>query len=395
MFLQFYGLNEQPFGVTPDPKYLYLSPSHREALASLHVAIQSNRGFTALIAEPGMGKTTILFDLLNRLRQTSRTVFLFQTMCTPREFLDYLLADLGCDCTGLDLVSLHAQLNEILIKEAHEGRSLVVIIDEAQNLDDSVLETIRLLSDFETPGRKLMHIVLSGQPQLAEKLSRPNLAQLRQRISITSRLERLSASEVKEYIEYRLKVAGYKGGTLFAPAALELITRYSEGNPRTINNICFNALTLGYANQKKKIGRSIIREAASDLALRVPSRLGALAVKSASIASIIIATSLAFSSSRMLPPNPIPAVWHAPLIEAPLSTAILKPIPPPGPMTVTVQQGDTLRQICLRHLQREPDAELVGQIMKLNPGMVSKDIIRIGEPLRLPIAVDPSTGSTP
>ena len=273
MFLQFYGLNHQPFGATPDSRCLYPAPSHREALASLYVAIQNDRGFAALIAEPGMGKTTLLFRLLERLRQTSRTVFLFQTQCNSREFFAYLMANLGCDSAGDDVVTMHARLNEILLKEARAGRRFVLIVDEAQNLDDSVLETIRLLSDFETPSRKLMQIVLAGQPQLAEKLSRPNLVQLRQRISVISRLERLSALDVRRYIEYRLKDAGCQGEELFTPDAIALIARHSKGNPRTINHLCFGALTLGYANQKKKIGCSIIREAASDMGLRNSSPL--------------------------------------------------------------------------------------------------------------------------
>ena len=269
MFLDFYKLREQPFGVTPDPRYLYLSSTHKEALASLYYGIEAGRGFLALIAKPGMGKTTLLFQLLERLEGSARTIFLFQTQCDLREFFRYLLADLGVDTTGLDLVQMHEKLNEILIREARAKRRFVLVIDEAQNLEDAVLESVRLLSDFETPSSKLMQIVLAGQPQLAEKLARPDLIQLRQRISIVSRLEPLTPEETSQYIEHRLRVAGLEGNP-FKRDALALIAERSEGIPRNINNLCFNALTLGYALKKKAIDRSVVEEVLADLELEAP-----------------------------------------------------------------------------------------------------------------------------
>src|SRR5258708_6445528 len=151
MFLKHYGLREQPFGVTPDPRFLYFSPSHREALASLQYGIDCGRGFLGLIAKPGMGKTTLLFRLLEKLRASARTVFLFQTQCDSRGLLTSILADLGVNAPGQDIVQMQGQLNEILIREARTGAPLVLVVDEAQNLDDQVLETIRMLSNFETP----------------------------------------------------------------------------------------------------------------------------------------------------------------------------------------------------------------------------------------------------
>src|SRR2546425_6886444 len=240
MFLDFYQLREQPFGVTPDPRYLYLSSTHKEALASLYYGIEAGRGFLALIAKPGIGKTTLLFQLLERLEGSARTIFLFQTQCDLREFFRYLLADLGVDTSGLDLVQMHEKLNEILIREARAKRRFVLVIDEAQNLEDTVLESVRLLSDFETPSAKLMQIVLAGQPQLAEKLARPELIQLRKRISIVSRLQPLTPEETSQYIEHRLRVAGL-GGKPFrrgAPARIE--DRYECATPH-INNLSISA----------------------------------------------------------------------------------------------------------------------------------------------------------
>ncbi len=266
-FLNFYGLLEQPFGVTPDPAYLYLGRAHREAWRSLLSGIQNDRGFMALIAEPGMGKTTLLNKLLEELRGSARTVLLFQTQCDSREFFRYLLSELGVDTGRMDLVAMHNKLNEILFQEMLAGRRFVLIVDEAQNLEDSVLETVRLLSDFETPHAKLLEIVLAGQPQLAAKLARPGLSQLRQRIAILGRLEPLSEAETVRYIRHRLQVAGYSGGGLFTADALALIARASQGIPRKINNICFNAMTLGYVQGRKTIGSDIVREVVTNLDL--------------------------------------------------------------------------------------------------------------------------------
>lgn len=261
MFIDYYGLPEQPFGVTPDPKYLYLSRTHGEALNALLDGIKADRGFMALIAEPGMGKTTILYRLLEELRDSARTVFLFQTQCDSREFFRYILSELGIKTRRMGLVSMHNKLNEILFGEMLAGRRFVVVVDEAQDLDEPVLETIRLLSDFETPHAKLLGIILSGQPLLAEKLAQPALSQLKQRIAIVRRLERLSADETAFYIEHRLKVAGFSGGQLFEPEALALIAEQSQGIPREINNLCFNALSLGAARRSPTISGEIAQEA--------------------------------------------------------------------------------------------------------------------------------------
>ena len=260
MFLDFYGLREQPFGVTPDPNYLYLSRTHGEALGALLDGIKGDRGFMALIAEPGMGKTTILYRLLEELRDSARTVFLFQTQCDSREFFRYILSELGIKTARMGLVSMHNKLNEVLFSEMLAGRRFVLVVDEAQDLDGPVLETIRLLSDFETPHAKLLGIILSGQPLLAEKLAQPALSQLKQRIAIVRRLEPLSVGETAGYIEHRLKVAGFSGSRLFEPEALALIGEQSQGIPREINNLCFNALSLGEARRSPTISGEIAQE---------------------------------------------------------------------------------------------------------------------------------------
>ncbi len=268
MFVEFYKLREQPFSESPDPRFVYLSRTHRESLASLFYGIETGRGFLAFVAEPGMGKTTLLFHLRERLRGSARTAFLCQTQCDSRELLCYLLADLGIEAWGKDFPWMHGQLKQVLMCEARAGRRLVVFIDEAQNLSESALETVRLLSNFETPSSKLTQIVLAGQPQLADKLARPELRQLCQRISIVSRLGPLTPAETSVYIDQRLQTAGYKGGHLFTSEARTTIAAWSEGIPRKINNLCFNALTLGYALGRKEIDCPIVQEAANDLEMK-------------------------------------------------------------------------------------------------------------------------------
>lgn len=268
MFLEFYGFKEQPFGVTPDPRFLYLSPAHREALASLYYGIEAGRGFMALIAKPGMGKTTLLFQLLQRFQATARTAFVFQTQCSSREFMRFLMAEIGCDVPAdHDLVSIHKEFNQCLLQEAQAGRRFIVVVDEAQNCDASVLETIRLLSDFETPRAKLLQIVLTGQPELADKLAKPSLSQLRQRISVLSRLEPLPLAEIEHFITYRMRIAGYLGAPVFTPAARKLIADLSGGIPRNINNLCFNALSIGCALRHRTIDVDVLHEVATDFDL--------------------------------------------------------------------------------------------------------------------------------
>jgi general secretion pathway protein A len=265
MFLEFFGLHEQPFGVTPDPRYLYLSPGHREALASLYYGIEANRGFMSMIARPGMGKTTLLFHLLAKFDQTARTAFLFQTQCSSREFMRFLLAEIGMESDSQDFVRMHEQFNRCLVQEARAGKRFIVVIDEAQNLDPTVLETVRLLSDFETPQAKLLQIILVGQPGLADKLASSSLSQLRQRIASVSGLNPLTREQTARFIEHRLAVAGSKGARLFSPDAQELIAQVSEGIPRQINNYCFHTLSLACALRQKSVDVAMVREVMHDL----------------------------------------------------------------------------------------------------------------------------------
>ncbi len=270
-FLEFFGLIEQPFGVTPDPRFLYLGAKHRQALDTLNYGTELNRGFLTLIARPGMGKTSLLFQYLEGLRGTARTVFLFQTDCDSTDLMRYLLTELGIDGKGMDVREMRAVLNQVLLGEMEMGRRFVLVIDEAHNLNEEVLESIRLLSNFETPWMKLIHIVLAGQPKLAERLEAPSMEQLRQRVSFSVRIEPFTPEEVDLYIDHRLWVAGYKSGPLFSAGARALIAERSEGIPRKINNLCFCAMSYAWAMKRKTVDREAVIKILSDLEPGAPA----------------------------------------------------------------------------------------------------------------------------
>lgn len=298
MFQTFYQLREQPFGVNPDPRFLFLSRTHREAFSSLLYRIRMDSGFLAMIGEPGMGKTTLLFHLLHKLQGTAKTAFIFQTQCTSHELLRQLLSEFECDTSITDPVRISRELKSFLLAEANAGRRCVLIIDEAQNLGPEVLETIRLLSNFETPRRKLLNIILSGQAELGEMLNSADLRQLRQRLSCIAHLQRFTPGETALYIAHRLTTAGYPGkvSALFSLHALTRIAQLSEGIPRVVNNICFNALSLGYALEVSQIDSEIIEEVAGDLGLSGRHR----PVSSEAAHSVVVSASGQLSSEAIV-----------------------------------------------------------------------------------------------
>ena len=270
MLLDFFGLREQPFGMTPDPTYLYASDTHRDALSALKFGIAENRGFFALIAQPGMGKTTVLYRLLEDLHDNTRTVLVSQTQCNSGELIAYILHELGVEAEGMGLVTMHGKLNEILFNELLAGKRFVLVVDEAQNLDDAVLETVRMLSNFETHNAKLVQIILAGQPRLAAKLAQPRLVQLRQRIAVVSHLEPFTAKETANYIAHRLAMAGHSGEPIFDSEALDEIARQSDGIPRNINNICFNSMLAAFRSGQRWVTAETVRKAVGSLDLEAP-----------------------------------------------------------------------------------------------------------------------------
>ena len=450
MIWDYYKLREHPFGVTPDSRYLFMSSTHREALASLLYGIETGCGFLALIAQPGLGKTMLLSHAMNALQgEKTLTTLLFQTVCTPMDLMRTLLAGLGVRDTRGNLTELQQRLKETLEEQARRGKRVVVVIDEAQNLDDSVLELIRVLSNLETSREKLIQIIFSGQPQLAEKIGTPYLEQLRQRISIVATLKPFSREDTELYIDHRLRFAGYDfEAALFTRDALTLIAEHSDGIPRNINNLCFNSLSLACALGRKPIDREIVREVIADLnldrfrkttavapqseekgsqtvpaflsAASTPSRFAGRSLEFALALAVILSLGgVLFASRRPAahkapvqvkhgePPAALPSTpinSHQPAAPGDAAGQAADAVPPrvvdpssatntgqsaaivTPESTVSVARGETLLEICADSFGK-CDAERMQEIRKLNPRLNDPDHIESGQKIRLPASV--------
>ncbi len=265
MYEQFYGFREAPFNLTPDPRFLFFSDRHREAFNHILFGIQERKGFIQLTGEVGAGKTTVCRAILKQLHEGYRTALILNPSLTSAQLLRAILTELGLEARRLDRVSALETLNHFLLEEAAAGHDVVLLIDEAQDLDAELLEQVRLLSNLETEQRKLLQIVLVGQPELREKLNSQGLRQLRQRITVRYHLTPLSRAETERYIDHRLRVAGGNGRPTFTPWAIRTIHRYSRGVPRLINAVCDKALLYGFVNGTDQMTGRSIRQAIREL----------------------------------------------------------------------------------------------------------------------------------
>ena len=261
MYLSFYGLAEKPFANTPDPRFLYFTPGHREALAHLLYGVQEKVGFLLLTGEVGTGKTTLLHALRQRLDETTATAFIINSGLSFDGLLEYILEDLGIPTPGYSRAQRLVALHRFLIERRRAGENVAIVFDEAQDFDLETLEQIRLLSNFESPTDKLVQILLVGQPELKATLARPELRQLTQRIALRSAIPALSPAESVDYIRHRLQVAGAADPALFTERAVRRITEYAAGIPRFINIVCEHCLLLGYAEQTRRLDVDIVARA--------------------------------------------------------------------------------------------------------------------------------------
>lgn len=266
MYLDFFGFREKPFTITPNPRFLYLSRSHKEVFAHLLYGIQDHCGFIAVSGEVGTGKTTVLRTLLDELEDEScRVALIFNPCLSALELVRNINREFGVDSGADNLGELIDALNRFLLEQRAEKRTVVLIIDEAQNLDPQVLEQVRLLSNLETETDKLIQIVLVGQPELDDLLERTELRQLNQRITVRYRLEKMDFQDTCEYVAHRLRVAGLVHSVIFTPAALKRIFRFSGGLPRLINVACDRVLLAAYGQGHHEVGAALTAEALREL----------------------------------------------------------------------------------------------------------------------------------
>jgi general secretion pathway protein A len=267
----YFGFSENPFNISPDPEFLYRSPQHEEALANLIYGVRSRKGFIVLTGEVGTGKTTML-ECLRDYLDTMRTefAFIFNSRLTPDQFFEMMAFDFDLECDRKSKTDVLFALNTLLIKQAEKGRTCVLLVDEAHNLEWDVLEEIRLLGNLENRGGKLLQIILAGQPELDRKLDAPNLRQLKQRIVLRCNLNPLEPEEATGYIDTRLARAGLPDQTIFSSELLEEIYKRSRGIPRVINLICDNLLVTAFAMERKTCTLEMLDEVCQDLRLEWP-----------------------------------------------------------------------------------------------------------------------------
>jgi general secretion pathway protein A len=268
MYKSFFGLKENPFNVNPDPRYLFLTKQIEEALTGLMYGIQTRKGFITLTGEVGTGKTTLVNRLLDWLHQRrTRTAFLFNSRMNTNQLFDFILAEFEITCETRSKSQQLMKLNQWLLERYRAGETVVLIVDEAQNLTYPVLEEIRLLTNLETSTDKLLQIVLSGQPELEDKLRLQQLRQLRQRISLRCKTTPLTKEQTHDYVAERLRIAGASGDAIFSPPAMDAIHLYSLGIPRVINLLCEHSLVNSYVEQQRPIGAKVIEEVAREFQL--------------------------------------------------------------------------------------------------------------------------------
>ncbi len=382
MYEEFYGFRDNPFRLTPDPEYLFLSANHQEALGHLLFGVSERSGVVVITGEIGAGKTTLLRTFIRDLDAQTTVAYIFNPALSALELLQTLNADLGLPATSTSKKDLIDELNHFLLAEQAAGRRVVVIVDEAQDLEPSVLEQLRLLSNLETERVKLLQIILVGQPQLKATLARPELAQLDQRVTLRWHLGPLSAEETGAYIRHRLRIAAaMREAVHFSPAARRLIYRFSHGIPRLINVLCHRALLIGFTREEREIGRKIVQQAIAELRRdqqpakpRLSWRLVTATVGAASLLLVIgvffgvvpspdwrsrtsasqkqeetaSAPAAEHAQSQISPPQPDPA---KPAEAQPTLAVTVPPNPSPTTTAPTANDGATTNDTFQQHLQ--------------------------------------------
>ena len=265
MYLEFYGLKAAPFDITPNPRFLFHSTKHREAFNHLMYGIRERKGFVQLTGEVGAGKTTLCRALLEQLDGQYSTALILNPVMDANELMRAIATEFGLQVKGMDRMETMSAISDFLLKQTLAGKETVLIVDEAQDLTEDLLEQVRLISNIETDDRKLLQIVLLGQPELRDRLNSHKLRQLRQRITVRYHLKPLTRNEVGQYIHHRLALAGSQGLPTFSLPAIWRVFGYSQGIPRLINAVCDKALLAGFVGRSYRINYWMVRRAICEL----------------------------------------------------------------------------------------------------------------------------------
>ena len=423
MYLDFYHLKKAPFHITPDPEFLFLSPSHKAALGALVYGIEERQGFVALLGEVGLGKTTILRSYLERVDQSQlKAIYIFNSNVPFSDLLKTLCREFGIEVLTEDVADTVNRLHQVLIEEYRQGRNVALIVDEAQHMPIETLEHLRMLSNLETSTQKLIQIVLVGQPEFDAKLNDHALRQLKQRLVIRGTIAPLTDEESRDYIIYRLAKVVTLDEPIFAKGALREIIKHAKGTPRVINVLCTNALIQGFGYGKRRISTKLIKEVIADYTGKKPRRLwrtwmalvGTTALLAALfwfspyhkvvLSKINLAKVMQFITpsvvSRMPPPQETPAAARDSLLPVSSSTPAF-PTPPPQlvvsprdpetsepaptvPVTVrTVKRGDLVGRVALE-VYGSANSAVLDWIRKNNPQLRDVNRVEVGTQLTLP-----------
>lgn len=389
MYLNFFNLNREPFQVTPDPSFLYLSPGHKEALASIIYGVEKKKGFVLIIGAIGVGKTTILRAYLEKADKTHlKTIYLFNANVTYSQLLKFIFKELDVRPTGEDVAELVGQLHEVLVEQYKQGRNVLLLVDEAQNMPVDTLENLRMLSNLETATEKLIQIVFSAQPEFERTLNLEVLKQLKQRIAVKAVITPLSAEEGLSYIQHRLKTAADNEAAIFTNPALREIVRNARGIPRLINVLCDNSLITAYGYGKKRVGLSVVKEIAKDFGITRPLYVWWIRGM-ISVLIVLIGGLVAYKKADLVVIGavkvPIETPYQMSSLAAPVKeTAKVGTSPETKYVQRVVEKGDTLAKLILQ-VYGHVDSNMIQLVKKANPHIHNEDLIFEGGKILFPL----------
>lgn len=386
MYLNFFDLKREPFQITPDPAFLYLSPGHKEALASIIYGVEKKKGFVLIVGAVGVGKTTILRAYLEKTEKDNLTkIYVFNSNISYSSLLKQIFRELGVAPRSDEVSEMVNQLHQALIEQYRQGRNVLLLIDEAQNMPIDTLENLRMLSNLETATEKLIQIVFSAQPEFEKTLNLNELKQLKQRIAVKAVIQPLSSAEGLTYIHHRLSTAADKESVIFTRCALKEIVRASRGIPRVINVLCDNSLISAFGYGKRKVDIWVVREIIRDFGMQSPLFVRwrwSLAL--ATLVAVLALGSLwharkAAETSRSKPLLPLKAA-KMPVrgpVRADAAAQQSEPFRDVAPVDRVVEKGDTLAKL-IKDVYGYVDAKTIRMVKEANPSISDENLIMEG-----------------